>query len=182
MAMYIMQVPMVLIGSSIGQVFVSKAPAAFREGRLRDFTLSVLWNLIKFGALPIVIFSAAFPFVASSILGHQWGRTGQLVVWIAPWMILQFITGPISMVLHITGSQRIALMIQTAGLLIRVLGVYFTSLVAKSFLAETFAISGVIFYSIYLYVVVRCTRGSPEGGTPALAIAEQSVPLSSSRG
>jgi O-antigen/teichoic acid export membrane protein len=156
LAMRIMQAPMGLIGSSISQVYFSRAVEEHRNGRLGEFTARVIGQLAKVGVGPLVFAGIVSPTLFGFIFGPQWGRAGELVAWMTPWFVLQFLVSPVSMSLHVTNNQRNALVLQVAGLLLRVLMVLAAgSVLSGQFVPEVFAISGFLFYFLYLVVVCR---------------------------
>jgi len=158
LAMRLMQAPMSLIGSSIGQVYLSQAPAKNEEGKLAEFTSSVLFGLLRTGVGPIIFCGILAPSVCSFIFGDEWRRVGVLMAWMTPWLVIQFVTSPLAMSLHITKNQKTALVLQFLGLIIRpgttLLAIFF----AEDLISEVYAISGVVFYLIYFVVIVKKIR------------------------
>jgi hypothetical protein len=75
-----------------------------------------------------------------------------------PWFIAQFVASPVSMALHLTGRQRTALLLQALGLIVRILAVAVAAQAVPSIIAESYAVSGLLFYALYFAVVLRVTR------------------------
>jgi O-antigen/teichoic acid export membrane protein len=123
LAMQVMAAPMTLLGSSISQVYVSRAPTEFREGRLAPYTLSIMRRLVLLGAGPLMVGGALALVVFPWIFGKDWARAGQIVTWLVPWMVLQFIASPVSMVMFVVGRQGAMLFLTTLGLFMRTGGV-----------------------------------------------------------
>ena len=155
LAMSAMQAPMSLIGNAIAQVYLSRAPDELRAGRLDAFTSHMFGGLVKTGTGPLVCAGILAPTLFSLVFGAEWHRAGVLVTWMTPWFIMQYLSVPISMALHVTGSQRVALALQILGLILRVGMVYAASVFARSLISEAFALSGFAFYAIYLVTVLR---------------------------
>lgn len=155
MAMYVIQAPMSLFGTAIAQVYLSRAPTEHRDGKLREFTTEILGGLLKTGVGPLIFVgitsAVAFPF----IFGDQWSRAGHLVAWMTPWFIMQFLVSPISMALHVAGHQKTALNIQNIGFALRVIAVWIAAKWFKDGIAEVYALSGFVFYLMYLIIVLR---------------------------
>lgn len=166
MASYVMQAPMALIGSAIGQVYISHAAREHREGRLGAFTEDVFLKLMKIGAGPILAAGILAPSLFGFVFGADWQRAGVLVAWMTPWFILQFLASPISMALHVTQHQRLALVLQIGGLVVRVASIFIAHALLQGYLSEGYALSGALFYLVYLYCVFRTT--SANLGTPLL--------------
>lgn len=155
LAMQVMQAPVSLIGSAVSQVYISKVSEKLRSGQLPSFTLDTLAGVVKFGVLPVVIGGVCSPYVFSFVFGEGWQRTGEIVVYMIPWIAMQLLASPISMVLHATNNQPLAMWLQLLGLVLRVGTVAAVSAIAPSLLIEVYAFSGFLFYFIYLLVVLR---------------------------
>lgn len=160
LAMTVIQAPMALFGNAIGQVYLSRAPDEFRSGRMEVFTKDILIGLIKAGIFPLLLFGIFSPLVFALVFGSEWGRAGWLVTWMTPWFMLQFITAPISMALHITGHQKLALILQLSGLVFRIFIVWITGQFLNEKISEAYAISGALFYFGYLMMVLRCVKST----------------------
>lgn len=156
MATYVMQAPMALIGAAVGQVFLSRAVDEHRKGRLDVYTAEVLAGLLKTGMGPLLAVGILAPVVFEPVFGAGWERSGNLVAWMTPWFIMQFLASPVSMALHITGHQRTALLLQLNGLLLRVIAVFLAGQFATNVISEVYAITGLIFYAVHLFVVMQC--------------------------
>lgn len=154
LAMLVMAAPMSLIGSSISQVYVSRAPEEFCNDRLEVFTTNIMIKLFMVGIVPIVVAAFLSPLIFPLIFGPEWLRAGQIVSWIAPWMLVQLVVSPVSMALHITNNQSRAMLLQVFGLFLRVGMVAVIVLTMKKSYVEIYAVSGFIFYIIYGLVVI----------------------------
>lgn len=123
LAMQIMAAPMILLGASISQVYLSRAPDAMREGRLADFTVQIMKSLVRLGVAPLIAVGAIAPLVFPIVFGAEWARSGQIITLLVPWMVLQFIASPVSMVMYVTGRQRAMLLLTVLGAVLRIGGV-----------------------------------------------------------
>jgi O-antigen/teichoic acid export membrane protein len=153
MATFVMQAPTALVGASIGQVYLSQAAEKHREGQLDKFTTSIVISLIKAGSPVFICAGLLSPFVFGIVFGREWDRSGLLILWMTPWFIMQFITVPVSMSLHITGNQKIAVWIQVFGLCFRTSVVWLASIIEPSMIVEVYALSGALFYAAYLFLI-----------------------------
>lgn len=160
MAMTVMQAPMALIGTSVGQVYLSRAPQEWRNGQLGNFTTEILGGLSKAGLGPLLAAGIIAPHAFGLIFGPTWERAGWLVTWMTPWFIMQFLASPISMALHVTGNQRKALLLQIFGLIFRVTIVLAAS--RANLASEAYGISGFIFYFTYLLTILNSTQTCPK--------------------
>lgn len=154
LAMRLLSAPMGLIGGAVAQVYLAEASEKYHEGVLQKFTHRTIFSLFKVG-LPALLFAGvAAPFLITLIFGDEWQRTGILIAWMAPWFLMQFITSPVSMALHITHSQKTAMVLQFFGLILRVGSVLIAGFYFNEYIAEIYAISGFVFYALYLFVVL----------------------------
>lgn len=152
LATQIMVAPLTLLGSSISQVYMSRAPQEMEAGRLADFTLQVVRRLVQIGIGPIILAGIIAPTLIPFLFGQEWARAGQIISWLTPWMALQLVASPISAVLHLTGRQSCAMTLHILGLLIRVGAVLVAGLWAPTYAVPATALAAAAFYAIYLAV------------------------------
>lgn len=157
LAMTIMQAPMSLIGGAVAQVYLSRGPEAFRQQELSRLTSDVLIGLVRSGVGPILFVGIVAPIFIDLVFGPAWVRSGTLIAWMTPWFVLQFLAAPVSMALHVTSHQGRALALQVFGLFTRALSVMAVDALWSGWLSESYAISGFVFYAVYLAVILRTT-------------------------
>jgi O-antigen/teichoic acid export membrane protein len=155
LAMYAVQAPMALLGGAVSQVYLSRAAQEHREQRLDTFTTEVFGRLLRLGVGPIVFAGLVAPDAFGIVFGHDWRRAGDLVVWMTPWFVLQFLSFPLSMALPVTHSQRTSLVLQVGGMLVRVAAVQVAAMLLPSRISEAYALSGSVAYGAYLAVVLH---------------------------
>lgn len=154
LAMRLLSAPMSLIGGAVGQVYLAEAAEKNYEGKLQIFTHNTVKALAKIGTPPIFFAGLAAPFFIPIIFGEEWQRAGDIIAWMSPWFLMQFITSPVSMSLHITNNQKVAMFLQFFGLLLRVGSVVIAGIYYSNYIVEVYAITGFIFYTVYLIVVL----------------------------
>jgi O-antigen/teichoic acid export membrane protein len=153
LAMRLLSAPMGLIGGSVAQVYLTEAADRYHKGELKDFTNKTIVMLAKIASIPLVLVAITAPVVVPFIFGDSWYRTGELISWMAPWFFVQFIVSPVSMALHITDNQRIAMILQFAGLILRGGSVWVSVLYFNNLVGEVYAVSGALFYLLYLFLI-----------------------------
>ncbi|MGJ7575242.1 lipopolysaccharide biosynthesis protein [Variovorax sp. RB2P76] len=153
LGMRVIGAPMALIGGSVSQVYLSRAPSELRAGTLTSFTLQITRGLVKTGGGPLLFAGIIAPIIFPILFGENWRRAGEIVIWMTPWFVLQFLTSPVSMVLHVTENQRVAMILQLVGLALRVGAVLAASWLAGGLIVKAYAISGFLFYCIYFCVL-----------------------------
>lgn len=157
-AMYVMQAPISLFGSAVGQAYLGNAVNEYRYTRLYSFTKGVVKHLFLVGSLPIFLIGVLSPLLFPLIFGEPWLRAGWLVLWMMPWFFLQFLVSPVSMALHIAGAQKSAMCMQIAMLILRVGATGFAIVMFPSRALETYAVSGALAYGLYLWVLLRTLK------------------------
>lgn len=162
--------PMSLVGGAIAQVYLSKAPEEFRKGNLGGFSADTLAGLIRVGVGPLLFIGIVAPPIFSIVFGQRWERSGEIVGWMIPWFVLQFMSSPISMVMHVVGKQRAMLVVTLLGLLVRLGAVMLAAKYAKEYVSEIYAISGGVFYFGCCWVFSR-TAGVAAANIRAIAKA-----------
>ncbi|RYD49787.1 MAG: lipopolysaccharide biosynthesis protein [Sphingomonadales bacterium] len=155
LAIFLLQAPMAVLGNAVAQVYVSDAPTAEREGRLAEFTRANLIGLTRAAMPPLIFLAIVAPAIFGFVFGASWVRAGELVTWMVPWFLMQFLTSPISTALHVLGRQRAAMVLQFGGLALRSGAVCAAAWAAPGWIAESYAVSGFVFYTLYLIVVMR---------------------------
>jgi len=158
LAMKLLSAPMSLVGGSIAQVYLSEASEQFQDGTLRKFTLNTMWSLLKIGFFPVLLVALVSPTLIPVVFGDDWVKAGVLISWMAPWFLMQFIVSPVSMALHIIGAQKAAMFLQVFGLFLRAGLVLWACNFCNEFVGEVYAVSGFLFYVIYLMVVERIVK------------------------
>ncbi|ENW78849.1 hypothetical protein F908_02968 [Acinetobacter sp. NIPH 284] len=160
LAMQIMAIPVGFIGGAVAQVYLAHASEKYSKGELTQYTYQCILQLLKIGVIPLFIICFLAPSIVPFIFGEAWDRTGEMMLWMLPWFVVQLLVSPVSMSLHITGHQKVALLLQIAGLGIRVGGLYLFSVFISNFMFEYYALSGFVFYSLYLLIIFLIVKDS----------------------
>lgn len=154
LALKIMAAPVLLIGNAVAQVFLAEASKADVRGELQGFTTKLIGKLLLIGGPLLIAGGFIAKLILPVVLGSEWGRVGELMVWMLPWFVLQFMTSPVYMVFNVRNRQRYALMLQVSGLVLRCLPVVAVGELGVGFFSEVYAISSFVFYMLYFYAVV----------------------------
>lgn len=158
LAMQVLGAPVTLIGASVAQVYLSEAGMKLRDRKLSNFTRKTMITLFKTGAPPLLFLAVAAPFAFGPVFGSEWARSGMIVAWMTPSYILQFVASPVSMVLHVTGRQRTAMILQAVGLIVRVGAVLWATAFSEQYIVETYALASMLYYAAYIGVIVKVVR------------------------
>ncbi|WP_139788980.1 lipopolysaccharide biosynthesis protein [Manganibacter manganicus] len=158
LAQQVMAAPMKLLGSSISQVYVSRAPEEFRAGRLADFTLSTMRKLVVLGMGPLILAGVLAPILFPIVFGAEWSRAGEIVAWMVPWMALQFISSPVSLVMYVVGRQRAMLVLTLFGAIVRIGAVSIAAQSGGGLMIGAMIGASAIFYGVCLVIFIISSR------------------------
>jgi O-antigen/teichoic acid export membrane protein len=158
LATSVVQAPMALFGTATSQVFLSQAPERARQGRLYETTREAIRTLLRLGAPVLVLIAIASPFFFPILFGDSWTRAGVIAAWMAPWLLLQFIASPISMVFYVTGRQGLAMATQVGGLVFRTFATWVGAVLLDGKATEAYAVSGALFYLFAITMIIYILR------------------------
>ena len=147
LAMKIIQAPMVLLGSSIAQVFYSQSSEKYKEGVLPDFTNEVLTTTFKIGVGPIIFIGILAPTIAQNILGDEWSKVGNYILLMTPWFVMQFLASPISPIMYVINQQRSFMNLTLLGFVLKLASVG-AAIYSDFYVIEILVASNFIFYTI----------------------------------
>lgn len=159
-----LRIPVVMLGSSIGQVFYKKAIDLRNDGQsiypllIKTLRTLLLLSIVPFGIL-MLFGEPLFGFV----FGQNWAKAGYYSQIMAPWLFMNFLTSPVSLVPTILKRQKIFFYFGIASALLMVfglaIGVIFPSL-KLSFEQILWIVSGSQFVlsGLILWWLVRMTK------------------------
>lgn len=147
--------PISLIGSSVSQVFISNAAKENRSGALGELAKSNISGLIKVGVGPLLFLASIAPLVFKILFGNEWVRAGEIVVWMTPWIIMQYLSAPISSSLQIIRKESLTFYLQFCGFIFRTGSVMLAAIYSPMFIVEVYSLSSFLFYFIYFSVIIN---------------------------
>ncbi len=102
----IMRAPILLLGSSLGQVFQQRISEAHHQGLpLRPLVVAQLRSLARW-AVPFIVLAPLAPWAFAFVFGEQWREAGVYGLILMPWMVANFIVSPLSQLPLLLGRQR----------------------------------------------------------------------------
>jgi len=168
LAITAMQAPIGLFGAAVAQVYTSRMAEAARTGHLGNLTLSVFDALIYTGTGPLLFVGILAPQIFSLAFGEQWHRSGELVSWMTPWIIAQFLAVPLSMAYYATQRQALSLALQVVGCAVRLGTTLGAVWLGSNHVSEIFSLGGAAFYGAMLTGIFVCTGVSATDGIKTL--------------
>lgn len=158
-----MRLPLILIGTSIGQVFFQRCTALYNEKK--EIFSFALRNTLILGAIAILPFLVIQFFgteIFSFIFGERWATSGEFAEIMTAWFFLNFIASPISTLPVVLKKQRLFLFIGLLGALVMVLSLAFSIFILQSSIHETLqllTITQSVFFVFYIGSVLKiCKR------------------------
>jgi len=105
----IVQLPMAIIGRSVGDVFYGEAASIGKKNpkRVKELSNKLLKKLIIIGLIPLIILLFFGPFLFSFVFGEQWFESGIYARIISFLVFFQLIFTPISRVYSVFEKQNI---------------------------------------------------------------------------
>ena len=173
LAMQILLIPMSLIGGSVAQVYMSRSGEKTNPEILSNLTADVLQKMMLIGIGPLIFLGIIAPSLFPKLFGQEWTRAGQVATLFTPWMALHFICAPISTYLYSSDNLKIALKIQTLGMMLRLGTVAITLWAESKYLIESFAIASFIHYFIYIFTIINISNISKK---QILEIGKKTIP------
>lgn len=155
LATRVMAAPMALIGGAVAQVYLARAPEELRSQSLAPFTAKILEGLFRTGLGPLLYAGIVAAPVFALLFGPRWRPAGELVAWMTPWFALQFLSSPVSMVMHVVHRERALLAVTLTQIPLRFGGIALAYRFAVTRVSDFYALAGGLFYLICFVVFYR---------------------------
>lgn len=120
----VLQLPMSLVGSAIGQVFFAEAAEANRKGKVGQLVAGLHSKLAHIGMAPALLLILIGPDLFSVVFGEQWRTAGEFARWMAPWIYLVFVSSPLSTLFAVMEKQVQGLFFQIVLLVSRIVAIF----------------------------------------------------------
>lgn len=157
----ILTLPVTLFGSALQSVFLSGAAQAYRNNQLGVKVSGLLDILTQIAVPPALVLVLVAPDLFELAFGSSWREAGIMAQWMAPWLVLQFCTGPLTIVNAVTENQHLGLLMQVQLFVVRVamlsIGIFYADLLLA---IQLFALGSAISYFIFLWVVLWISKVS----------------------
>jgi len=143
----ILNMPMNLIGSAIGQVFFQRAAEAKKQGVLASLVEKSFSRLVMLGLFPMLILTIIGRDLYVVIFGQSWAEAGVYTQIISVWAFFWFISTPLSFLYNVLEKQEFVFKLNVALVISR-----FASLAIGGYLGNArlalllFAVTGVLVY------------------------------------
>lgn len=158
----VLMLPSAFMGAAVGQVFYPIASAcrddAVRVKALVEDVASSLFAL----SLPVFLFVAGSGGVLFQLLfGESWGEAGLYAALLTPWLLMQFVSSPLSTFVFIAGRQKTGLLFTSYETALRLAmlatGAYFAS---PELAIGLFSLAGCLITTVYFRWVLHLSGSS----------------------
>lgn len=161
LAMQIMFMPMKMFGQSLSQVFASRGPEKQREGELASFTITVMKNTARAVIIPVFLIAVLAPSLVPLILGSDWVRVSEIMIWMAPWAFIQLVASPVSMVVFMVGWHRVLVLFRVVTFSLRIgMTVAAVLWLPVNWLAPTYALTNLVCYSLMAILFIFAAKSA----------------------
>ncbi|AKH20848.1 oligosaccharide flippase family protein [Sedimenticola thiotaurini] len=105
----VLQSPVNLIGSAIGQVFFKSAAEAKIQGRLDAMVVTIFGNLVRISLFPMLMLAIVSVDLYRVVFGDRWMEAGMYTQILTGWAWLWFLTTPFTPIFSIYEKQELQL-------------------------------------------------------------------------
>lgn len=109
MGFKILQMPMNLVGSSIGQVFFQSATLAQKEGTLPKLTETLFEKLVILSLFPMLMLTVSAKDIYTVVFGENWATAGTYTQILGPWALVWFLSAPFTSLFSVLEKQGLQL-------------------------------------------------------------------------
>ena len=165
-ATYLLLLPSIIVGHSVGQVFLQESAAAKAAQRNLAGLFEVVFNrMITIATLPYAILAIIGPELFGFCLGTRWTESGVIAQILTPQIFLGFLLGSIGTLFGTLGKQELNLLFNALLLMLRVFILIYGGLMLRDVRLTLFiymvANALVILWSISW--LIRATKASAAG-------------------
>lgn len=156
-AFYLLQLPGLILGQAVGQVFLQESAIFVAEGRNLAGLVDVVSNrMTTVGLLAFAVLSIIAPELFGLFLGARWIEAGVYAQIMMPWLFISFITGSIMTLFGTLGRQELNLTTTASLMVLRVSIIVWGGLVLRdarlTILILTMASTLVLFWRFFLLI------------------------------
>ena len=160
----ILHMPLSMIVGAIGQVFLQRASAERKTGKLTLLVENICQRQLMLLSVPILILAIVGEDIFSLFFGMRWAEAGVYTQILAPWVLVWFIASPLSMIYIALEQQKKEPIAQglifSTRLLSIIIGGYFDNPRLAMIL---FSASGVFSYGYIIKVIFNLCHISTYG-------------------
>ena len=157
----LLNVPVMLIGNSIGQVYFQKAAQQRNDfPALAETTKSLFRFLFRIGVLPFSIILVFGDHLFPWIFGAEWQQSGIFAQMLSPWLLFVLIGSPISKLFTVQNKQKLGLFSNSILISLRVASLLIGGLLFRSEMISIllFGLAGFAYWFCLSFYILRMAR------------------------
>ena len=126
-----LQLPARFFGQALSQVFLGKAAQAARDNQLSQFVAPAFRTLLSLSLYTFIPLAMLAPAASGLVFGVKWIEAGRYIQYLTPWLLMGFVSTPLSMLVSVLQKQRQELWLQSGYLLLVVIALGLGALVGS---------------------------------------------------
>ncbi|MDC3237175.1 oligosaccharide flippase family protein [bacterium] len=162
-ALYLLLLPSIVIGRSIGKVFLQESAAA-KAAKINIAGLfeTVFYRMITIGTLPFAIVAIISPELFELFLGNRWAESGVYAQILSPQLFLGFLSGSIRSLFGTLGKQELNLLSNAFLFLLRITILIYGGLMLRDVRLTLFIymVANVLVFLWRISLLIRATEAS----------------------
>ncbi|WP_203568890.1 lipopolysaccharide biosynthesis protein [Aestuariimicrobium ganziense] len=174
-AWQLLQMPMGLINGALSQVFYQRL-ATTRRGQMFTVVRSAILRSLAVGVVPFGLIWWLAPWLFPFVLGGQWHLAGRIARVLVPWLYLNFVTSPVSLLFVTIKRQGTMFVFAVVYMAVPLTILWFrhdSILETMSLVAWSMAALLVVFILLALWVAKQFDRGVGERDIEAAETAPE---------
>jgi O-antigen/teichoic acid export membrane protein len=148
LALKLFYTPATIISGAFAKIYHSAIGAAVRDGDQTQLTEETLLHLMRYGGGFVIIAVLFGPTAVSLLMANEWSQIGTMLLWMAPWIVLQLICSPISTIMLASGKQKALYHLALTGFFLRVGSVAISLILMPEMSIPALVVSSMAFYSL----------------------------------
>ncbi len=116
LAVQVLMLPSLLIGSAIVSVFYPRYARAARDGEQSSYLTKTTLGMCAIGILPYLIVFAYGTEIFGLVFGPTWRQSGEFASWLSLWLLFAFCSRPSFNAISVLGLERFLLVWELAGI------------------------------------------------------------------
>ncbi|PKL62071.1 MAG: polysaccharide biosynthesis protein [Methanomicrobiales archaeon HGW-Methanomicrobiales-2] len=171
LAIMAVRLPMMVVGTSITQVFFQKASEEkIQTGGVKNVVHEVHTRLISIGIFPFVVFVILAEDLFTFVFGANWLTAGIYAMILAPWLFTVFAFSPISSLFGVLDKQRVFFFFEITTLCVWLLLFFIGGTFGDPVvMLALFSVGGVLIWGSKIAYLIRESEAGYRGSVLSLA-------------
>lgn len=155
----VLNMPMSILGSAVAQVFFQTSAELNNNSKsvLKTVTYNTYKKMLYIGAVPLSIVFAFGDYIFSFVFGLEWREAGEYARVLSPWLLLVFVSSPLSNLFTVLEKQRQGFLFNLFLFISRVLSLLVGAVAFKdaSFTISLFGVTGFLFWLWHCLYILK---------------------------